>query len=61
MRKELALFVAIAAMFTFVSFNAQAMPTAALKGVTKSDQITQVRGGCGKYRYRDRWGHCRHF
>jgi hypothetical protein len=59
MRKELALFVAIAAMFTFVTFSVQAMPAAQLKGLTKSDQITQVRGGCGRGWYRNRWGHCR--
>lgn len=59
MRKELALFVAVAAMFTFVTFSAQAMPAASLKGVTKSDQITQVRDGCGRGWYRGRHGHCR--
>lgn len=60
MRKELALFVAIAAMFTFVTLSAQAMPAAALKGAAKSDQVTQVNDGCGRHYYRNRWGHCRH-
>jgi Spy/CpxP family protein refolding chaperone len=60
MRKELALFAAIAAVFTFVTFSAQAMPAASLKGVTNSDQtITQVRGGCGHGWHRGPRGHCR--
>jgi len=60
MRKELALFVAIAAVFTFVTFSAQAMPVAALKGATKFYRaITQVRDGCGRGWYRNRWGRCR--
>jgi len=56
MRKQLALFVAIAARFTF---SGQAMPAASLKGVS-ADQVTQVSGGCGPHRYRDHRGHCRH-
>jgi Spy/CpxP family protein refolding chaperone len=59
MRKELALFAAIAALFTFVSFSAQAMPAASLKGVS-ADQTIQVSGGCGPHRHRDHHGHCRH-
>lgn len=59
MRKELALFAAIAALFTFIALSAQAMPVAALKGVSKSDQVTQVSGGCGPLRHRGPHGHCR--
>jgi hypothetical protein len=60
MRKEIALFAAIAAVFTFVTFSAQAMPAASLKGVTNSDQtITQVRAGCGRGWHRGPRGHCR--
>ena len=59
MRKELALFAAIAALFTFIAFSAQAMPAASLKGVS-SGQATQVSGGCGPRRHRDRHGNCRH-
>jgi hypothetical protein len=36
MRIELALFAAIAAMFTFMAFSAQPMPAAALKGASKA-------------------------
>ena len=60
MRKELALFAAIAAVFAFMTFSVQAMPAAALKGVAKSsDRVIQVRGGCGPYRHRGPHGHCR--
>jgi hypothetical protein len=59
MRKELALFAAIAALFTFMAYSAQAMPAAPLKGVSKSDQVIQVRGGCGPLRHRGPHGHCR--
>jgi hypothetical protein len=49
MRNTLALLGAIAAVFTFVTISANAMPAASLKTVTSSDQtITHVRGGCGR-------------
>jgi hypothetical protein len=60
MRKELALFASIAALFTFIAFSAQAMPTAPLKGVSNSNQVIQVRDGCGRFRHRGPHGHCRH-
>jgi hypothetical protein len=60
MRKELALFASIAALFTFIAFSAQAMPAAPLKGVSNSSQVIQVRDGCGRFRYRGPHGHCRH-
>ena len=61
MRKEIALFAAVAAFLTFAMFGAQAMPMAPLKGVAKSaDQITPVSGGCGRWRHRGPHGHCRH-
>lgn len=56
MRKEFALLAAVAAVFAFMTFGAQAMPAAPLKSVAKSaDQVTQVRDGCGPH------GHCHHF
>jgi hypothetical protein len=59
MRVQLALFAAIAAVFTFVTFSAQAMPAAALKGASKAtEQVIQVRDGCGRHRSRDRRGRC---
>lgn len=59
MRVQLALFAAIAAVFTFMTFSAQAMPAAALKGASQAtDQVIQVRDGCGHHRWRDRYGHC---
>jgi hypothetical protein len=62
MRKQLALFAAIAAVFAFMTFGAQAMPAAPLKSVAKSaDQVTQVRDGCGPHRWRGPHGHCHHF
>jgi hypothetical protein len=60
MRKELALFAAIAAVFAFMIFSAQAMPAAPLQGVAKStDHVIQVRDGCGPYRHRGPRGFCR--
>jgi hypothetical protein len=60
MRKELALLAAVAAMFTFVAFGAQAMPVASLKGAKQSiDQVTTVAGGCGRGWHRGPQGHCR--
>ena len=51
MRKQLALFAAIAAVFAFMTFSAQAMPAAPLKDTAKStDQVIQVRDGCGPHR-----------
>ena len=35
--------------------NGQAISQA----VEKIDQITEVRGGCGRGWHRGRWGHCR--
>jgi hypothetical protein len=59
MRKEFALFAAIAAVFTFMTFSAQAMPAAALQGAAKAtEQVIQVRDGCGRHRWRDRHGRC---
>ena len=46
--RTLSMLAAIAAMFTIVSFSAEAMPVSSLKGVTTSDQTIQVRGGCGR-------------
>jgi hypothetical protein len=59
MRQQLALFAAIAVLFSFAAFSAQAMPAASLKGVSNSGDVVQVSGGCGRFRHRDRWGHCR--
>jgi len=59
MRKEFALLAAVAAVFAFMTFGAQAMPAASLKSVAKSaDQVTQVRDGCGPHRFRGPHGHC---
>jgi hypothetical protein len=61
MRKGLALFAAVVAMFTFVAFSAQAMPASALKGASKnSGNITLVAGGCGRGFHRGPNGGCRH-
>jgi len=60
MRKEFAVFAAIAALFAFVSFGAQAMPAASLQGVSKANsQVIQVAGGCGRGWHRGPHGHCR--
>ncbi len=60
MRKEFALLAAIAALFTFVAFSAQAMPAASLKGAKQSmDQVTTVAGGCGRGWHRGPGGACR--
>jgi hypothetical protein len=59
MRKELALLAAIAALFAFTTLSVQAMPAAALKGTSKAtEQVIQVRDGCGHHRWRDHHGHC---
>jgi hypothetical protein len=59
MRVQLALLAAIAAVFTFMTFSAQAMPAAALKGASQAtEQVIQVRDGCGRDRWRDRYGRC---
>ena len=58
MRNEIALFAAIAALFTFLTFSAQAMPAAPLQGAKSAGQVIQVRDGCGRHRYRDRRGRC---
>ena len=60
-RKELALLAAIAAVFTFVTFSANAMPAAPLKGAAASTQnVETVSGGCGRYWHRGPRGGCRH-
>ena len=60
MRKELALLAAVAALFTFVAFGAQAMPVASLKGAARSvDQVTPVADHCGRGWHRGPYGHCR--
>jgi hypothetical protein len=60
MRIQLALFAAIAAVFTFMTYSAQAVPAAQLQGVAKAtDQVIQVRDGCGPGRHRGPHGHCR--
>jgi hypothetical protein len=54
------LFVAIAAVFAFVSYGASAMPMSSLKEVKSADQNLQtVSGGCGRWRHRGPHGHCR--
>jgi len=59
MRKEFALFAAIAALFAFTTFSVQAMPAAALKGASKAtEQVIQVRDGCGRHRWRGPHGRC---
>jgi hypothetical protein len=55
---RIALFAAVAAIFACVS-SAQAMTAASLKGLSKSDSIVHVRGGCGPLRHRGPHGHCR--
>ena len=60
MHKRLALVAMIVAMFTFVAFDAQAMPASKLKGATSgSGQITLTAGGCGRGWHRGPAGHCR--
>ncbi|HEY1311483.1 MAG TPA: hypothetical protein VGF02_11085 [Pseudolabrys sp.] len=62
MRKQLALFAVFAFTLSALMLSvicAQAMPAAPLKGVSKSDQVIQVRGGCGPLRHRGPGGHCR--
>jgi hypothetical protein len=59
MRRELALLAAVAALFAFTTFSVQAMPAAALKGASKAtDQVIQVRDGCGQHRWRGPHGRC---
>jgi len=61
MRKTFSILASIAAVFTFVSFSAQAMPVSPLKSVTSADQtIVHVSGGCGRHYHRGPHGHCRH-
>ena len=59
MRKELVLFATIAAVFAFMTYSAQAMPAAPLKGASSSGHVVQVSGGCGPYRHRGPRGYCR--
>jgi hypothetical protein len=60
MHKGIALLAAIAALFTFIAFGAQAMPVAPLKAVAKTaDQVTPVAGGCGRGWHRGPQGRCR--
>ena len=57
--RTLSMLAAVAAVFTFVSFGAEAMPVSSLKGVTQSDQsIVHVSGRCGRGWHRNRWGRC---
>jgi hypothetical protein len=47
-------------MLSIISISAQAMPAASLKSTVKSsDQVIQVRDGCGRHRHRGPHGHCR--
>jgi len=48
----------IAAVFAFMTYSAQAMPAAPLKGVYSSGHVVQVSGGCGPRRHRGPLGHC---
>jgi hypothetical protein len=60
MRNTLALLAAVAAVFTFVTFSANAMPATPLKGATAAGQNVQtVAGHCGRGWHRNRHGHCR--
>ena len=55
-----AVIAASAAVFALLTFSAQAMPAASLKGASNNDQtITQVAGGCGRGWHRGPRGHCR--
>jgi len=59
MRKAFGLWTAVAAVFAVMTFGAQAMPAAPLKGIAKSNQVIHVSGGCGPWRHRGPHGHCR--
>lgn len=59
MGKEFSLLAAIAAVFALLTFGAQAMPAAPLKGIAKSNPVIQTSGGCGHWRHRGPHGHCR--
>lgn len=55
------LLAALAAVFTFIAVNSQAMPVSKLKSVARtSDQAMPVAGGCGRGWHRGPHGHCRH-
>ena len=57
---RIALFAAIAAMFTLVTYSAQAIPAAPLTGVFNPDEtVTQIAGGCGPGWHRGPRGRCR--
>jgi hypothetical protein len=57
--QKLALFASIALLFTFIAYRADAMPAAPLNGVSGSDQVIHVAGGCGRGWHRGPYGHCR--
>jgi hypothetical protein len=58
--RQLTLFAAMAAMLSIIAFSAQAMPAASFKSAVKSsDQVIQVRDGCGRHKHRGPHGHCR--
>jgi hypothetical protein len=60
MLKGLILSTVVAGLFAFATISANAMPASSLAGVSKADQnITQVRGGCGRGWHRGPRGHCR--
>jgi hypothetical protein len=48
-------------MLASITFQAEAMPTAAPVGAHhNSSSVTLVRDGCGHHRHRGPHGHCRH-
>ena len=58
--RTLSIIAAAIAVFTVMSFGAQAMTAAPLKGAASADQsVTQVAGGCGRGWHRGPHGHCR--
>jgi hypothetical protein len=61
MHKQLFLIAAVNAFFAFfafVSFDARASAFSPSKIGFKSDQVTQVAGGCGAGRHRGPGGRC---
>ena len=63
MRLIMAAIVVVAGASFFATLGASAAPAngKSIAQITgQSDHVIQVSGGCGRWRHRDRWGHCIH-
>jgi hypothetical protein len=57
---KLALVFAAGIALVAMTWSAQSAPIAAVQQGYHSNHVIYVAGGCGRWRHRNRWGHCVH-